>query len=394
MSTMSNSASSASRGRKGRFATFWQRVTDGFALHELWGQFKSEAKASYRLYSADVDWHDIEGASSSKLVRYFRSAWALFQAMLMKLSPARRVLLLAAIVFLFFHPSFRLDADAPRSEVNLAPVGVVILFVLLAVELADRVTMKRDLEIAREIQEWLVPEHPPNVPGLDIAFATRPQNTVAGDYFDAFIRPVPLADSKAQPLLVAVADVAGKSIPAALLMATFQASLHTLTATSATLDEVVNNLDRYCRAHSLDGRRFTTAFLAELHTDTREMIYVNAGHNHPILRRASGEIERLDVGGPPFGIPAFSEDRDRFPLGRIQLRPGDVLLAFTDGLVEAINESEQEYGEARLLANFQSRTAQSAAETLQRIMNDVNSFVGNARQYDDITALILRVQTG
>ena len=391
MSSISNS-STASRGRKGRFGTFWERITDGFALHELWGQFKSEAKASYRLYSADVDWHDIDGKSSGKLGRFFRSAWALFQAMLMKLSPARRVLLLIAIVLLAFQPSLRFEASR-EAEVHLAAVGVAILFVLLAVELADRVTMKRDLEIAREIQEWLVPENPPEVPGLDIAFATRPQNTVAGDYFDAFVRPVPAATSEAQPLLVAVADVAGKSIPAALLMATFQASLHTLTATSATLDEVVTNLDRYCRAHSLEGRRFTTAFLAELHIDTREIVYVNAGHNHPILRRATGQIERLDIGGPPFGISAFPEDRVRYPSGRIQLRPGDVLFIFTDGLVEAVNQAEEEYGEARLIASFQSVVVESAAETLHRIMNDVNAFVGSARQYDDITALVLLVQT-
>src|SRR5262245_45934528 len=391
MSSISNS-SMASRRQKVRIRAFWERVTDGFELHALWGQFKSEARASYRLYSADVDWHDIDGKSSGKLGRFVRSAWALFQAMLMKLSPARRVLLLAAILLLTLQPSFHFDA-ARTAEVHLAPLGVVILFVLLAVELADRVTMKRDLEIAREIQEWLVPENPPEVPGLDIAFATRPQNTVAGDYYDAFVRPVPVADLKVQPLLIAVADVAGKSIPAALLMATFQASLHTLTATSATLDEVVTSLDRYCRAHSLEGRRFTTAFLAELHIDTREFVYVNAGHNHPILRRASGEIERLDIGGPPFGIPAFPEDGARYNLGRTQLRPGDVLFTFTDGLVEAINEMEEEYGEARLMANFQSRIVESAAETLHRIMNDVNAFVGNARQYDDITALVLRVQT-
>src|SRR4029077_665875 len=127
------------------------------------------------------------------------------------------------------------------------------------------------------------------VAGIDIAFATLPQNTVAGDYYDAFLRTVPVQGSGRQPLLVGVADVAGKSVPAALLMATFQASLHALTATSATLDEIVMGLDRYCRAHSLDGRRFTTPFLAETDIETHEMLYVNAGHNAPILRRASGK---------------------------------------------------------------------------------------------------------
>src|SRR5215470_3337638 len=146
MSSISNS-STASRGRKGRFGTFWERVTDGFALHELWGQFKSEAKASYRLYSADVDWHEIEGKSRGKIGRSLRAAWALFQAMLMKLSPARRVLLLAAIVLLLFQPSVRLGRDR-QAEIHLEGLGVVILFVLLTIELADRVTMKRDLEIA------------------------------------------------------------------------------------------------------------------------------------------------------------------------------------------------------------------------------------------------------
>src|SRR5215475_11625624 len=102
MFSHSRSASSSSQKAKGRVATFWDRVTDGFELHQLWGQFKSEAKASYRLYSADVDWRDIEGQSRGKISRYFRSAWALFQALLMKLTPARRVLLLVAIVLLLF----------------------------------------------------------------------------------------------------------------------------------------------------------------------------------------------------------------------------------------------------------------------------------------------------
>ena len=174
--------------------------------------------------------------------------------------------------------------------------------------------MKRDLEIAREIQQWLVPDHPPSVPGVDIAFATRPQNTVAGDYYDAFLRPLPPKDSVTPPLLVVVADVAGKSVPAALLMATFQASLSALAATPVTLDEIVVGLDRYCRAHSLEGRRFTTAFLAEIDPKTREMIFVNAGHNDPILRRASGQVERLSTGGPPFGLPLFSERKSSLPI--------------------------------------------------------------------------------
>lgn len=371
-----------------RLRGFWNRVTDGLRVGELWGQFKSEAKAGYGLYSGDVDWEPID-QEKSKFKRVRLSAWALFQAMLMKLSPARRVLLLIAVVLVMVNPDFRFG----RGEIDFgfAWVGTVILFVLLALELGDRVTMKRDLEIAREIQQWLVPSEPPRVPGVDIAFATRPQNTVAGDYYDAFLRPRLEATPKPPSLLIVVADVAGKSVPAALLMATFQSGLRTLSATPAALDEIVIGLDRYARAHSLEGRRFTTAFLAELDPETREMRYVNAGHNDPILRRASGQIERLSSGGPPFGIPLFSDTEIAYASGTVQLAPGDLLFIFTDGVAEAINESGEEFGESRIILAITSSPNEPAQAILDRVMGGVNSFVGYARQHDDITALVLRI---
>ncbi len=377
------------RGRKfRRMRAFWERVTEGLKLQQLWGQFVSETKASYRLYSADVDWEEV-GRGRTRFRRLMRSVWAMFLAMLMKLSPSRRVILLVAIVLLVFNVRYK---QGP-SEVgfNTSILGVVLLFLLLAMELADRVTMKRDLEIAREIQEWLVPSHPPSVAGADMAFATRPQNTVAGDYYDAFARPQSANPSGVSPLLMAVADVAGKSVPAALLMATFQASLRALAATPATLAEIVTGLDRYCRAHSLEGRRFTTAFVAQVDLSTHEMMYVNAGHNDPILQRASGAIERLSVGGPPFGLPLFSDTETIYRIGRAPLFPGDVLVIFTDGVVEAVEDSGAEFGEARLLGSIQSAASGSAGETLRRIMTDVNNFVGYARQQDDITCFVLRV---
>ncbi|MGD0956952.1 MAG: PP2C family protein-serine/threonine phosphatase [Candidatus Acidiferrales bacterium] len=388
MAAGTNIAQKKSRRRSARVRAFWGRVTEGMELQQLWGQFVSEAKASYGLYSKDVDWEEI-GQERSRFKRFRRSVWAMFVAMLMKLSPSRRVLLLAAVVFLLLN--VRLGREGTEFSFNLGGLGVVILFVLLALELADRVTMKRDLEIAREIQQWLVPASPPSVPGVDIAFATRPQNTVAGDYYDAFLRPLPSGDSGTQPLLIAVADVAGKSVPAALLMATFQASLRALAATPVTLDEIVTGLDRYCRAYSLEGRRFTTAFLAEVNTATHEMLYVNAGQNNPILRRASGEIERLAAGGPPFGLPLFTESEVSYGSGRVQLQPGDLLFIFTDGVVEAIDGAGAEYGEARLVPCIQNAPPESASATLKRAMADVNAFVGYARQHDDITCLVLRI---
>jgi phosphoserine phosphatase RsbU/P len=373
--------------RRRRVHNFWTRVTEGLEIEQLWGQFKSEARTGYDLYSQDVDWDTI-GREQKKWKRPLLAAWALFQAMLMKLSPARRVLLLIAV---FFWVQVEIPSGPHSVSFHFAWIGTVIFFVLLALELADRVTMKRDLEIAREIQQWLVPENPPVVAGIDIAFATRPQNTVAGDYYDAFVRPASAGDLISHPLLVVVADVAGKSVPAALLMATFQASLRALSATPASLDEIVTGLDRYTRAHSLEGRRFTTAFLAEIDPATREMRYVNAGHNAPVLRRSSGQIERLESGGPPFGLPLFAEKEVAYPSGRTRLEPGDLLFIFTDGVAEAVSESGNEYGESRLIACLQSGASGTAGEILNRVMADVNAFAAQARQHDDITCLALRV---
>jgi sigma-B regulation protein RsbU (phosphoserine phosphatase) len=371
---------------RGRLRAFWQRVTEGLELQQLWGQFKADAKEGYGLYSRDVDWEAVRQKKALK--KAFHAVWALFQAMLMKLSPARRVLLLIAMALIIFNPEFH-SSDGHVSF-NLQGLGATILFLLLALELADRVTMKRDLEIAREIQSWLVPATAPSFSGVDIAFATRPANTVAGDYYDAFVRSgVPASEAPSAEdarLLVVVADVAGKSVPAALLMATFQASLRALAATPSSLLDLIAGLNRYACAHSLGGLRFTTAFLGEWNPGTRTLAYVNAGHNPPLLRHVSGQIERLEVGGLPLGI-----DLERsYESGSATLDPGDLLLIYTDGVIEAFNVDDVEYGELRLRSLLLAIPPESAAETLKRLLGDVDNFVGPARQHDDVTCLVLR----
>ena len=369
--------------------SFWQRVSEGISVQQLWGQFAAEARASYGLYSREVDWQPVEGEPGWK--RFWRVSHTLFWAMMLKLSPARRVFFLIALVLVFLG-LFNLRLFGWPRELYIALAAGSLLF-LLALELADRVTMKRDLEIAKEIQRWLVPSVPPLIPGLDIAFITRPANTVAGDYYDAFLRPAPDGMGPAgnpttlpsQRLLLVVADVAGKSVPAALLMATFQASLHTLAKASKPLPDLVEGLNGYACAHSVGGLRFTTAFLADLEPTGRALTYVNAGHNPPILRRASGQIERLEAGGLPLGIAPGAQHS----YGNVTLNRGDLLVIFTDGVVEAENARGEEYGESRLL-ELLSSTPGGARDDLNRLMSSVDTFVGAARQHDDITCLILR----
>src|SRR5271165_6957022 len=214
---------SAAQPRFRRTHEFWQRVSEGHNLDILWGEFAADARASYGFYGKDVDWEQMKGMPQWR--RPLHIAKQFFWALALKLSPARRVLLVLALVFLAISSLTFHANEHTAFEIDLRLIAGVLLLVLLSLELADKVIMKRDLEIAREIQNWLVPSLPPEVPGGEIAFATRPQNSVAGDYYDAFYPTVSAAEGG--KLMLVIADVAGKSVPAALLMATMQASLRT-----------------------------------------------------------------------------------------------------------------------------------------------------------------------
>ena len=356
-----------------RVRNFWQQISEGRQIDELWSQFTADARASYGFYMREVDSEELR--IDRGFNRWFRIAKTLFWSLLMKMTPARRVLLLVAFVMLVMSG---LNAFDVRFEI----VAAGLFLLLLSLELADKVTMKRDLEIAREIQTWLVPSQPPEVAGANIAFATRPQNSVASDYYDAFY-PNP---EDRERLMVVIADVAGKSVPAALLMATLQASLRTIAGEVVPLADLVARLNRYSCAHSLNGLRFTTAVLSEYNPISRCLTYVNAGHNAPILRRANGTLETLEVGGLPLGI----ETGEKYETASLELKPGDALIFFTDGVVEAFNESGEEFGNERWLSAIRNLPDWDAQQTLQFLMKRVDEFAGATRQSDDITCLVFR----
>jgi sigma-B regulation protein RsbU (phosphoserine phosphatase) len=353
----------------------WRKLTAGMEIQDLWSQFKSEAHASSRLYKQDVDWHAVQAQKSWR--QPFKIFGFLFVGILSKLSPPRRVFLLFNLIlatlsvvgvsFLFI---------TREVELLAAFIGMLILVVMV---LGDHVAMKRDIEIAREIQRWLVPRVPPDVPGVDIAFATRPANTVAGDYYDAFRRP------GEGPLLIAVADVSGKSVPAAMLMANFQASLRALAGAPSSLSELVTDLNRLACGNNLNGRRFTTAFLAELNPTSGQLSYLSAGHNPPVLLRLDGTVDRLKSESIPLGI----ELNEKYKARTTFLQPNELLVIYTDGVTEARNERGEQFGEARLLSMLQPRLEERASATLAGIMKNLDDFVGTADQHDDITCLVV-----
>ena len=370
---------------KGKARRFWHRVSEGLALNQLWSQFEKDARSSYRFYSAGLDQMQPE---RSRFRRVWRTAKALFWAILEKLTPARRVLVLLGLILLFI-PSVGVsytkgDNTVEIHEFDLHVWGGMLLLLVLLLELADRVVMKRDLEIAKDIQAWMLPGAPLQIPGYQIAYATRPANTVAGDYYDVILRPG--REPSADRILFVVADVAGKSIPAAMVMATFQASLRTLSTGGSALAGLVTGVNRYTCSNSQGGARFTTAFFAELDPATGDLVYINAGHNVPILRKRLGTVERLEVGGIPIGIFADS----LYQVGTTRLEAGDWLVIFTDGVVEAENAKREEYGEPELMRLVDRESGAAPAELLRRLWAELDVYVGNTPQHDDITCLLLK----
>lgn len=354
-------------------------------MRQLWSQFVKDARSSYRFYSAGLSERQ---AGQPRRQRVWYIIKALFWAIIEKLSPARRVLVLLGLILLFLPAGGFTYGDKAGevhvSEFDMHVWGGLLILIVLLLELADRVVMKRDLEIAKDIQTWLLPGTPLQIPGYGIAYATRPANTVAGDYYDVILRPgATLSEDR---VLFVVADVAGKSIPAAMLMATFQASLRTLSNSRVALAQVVANLNRYACSNSQGGARFTTAFLAELDPATGELVYVNAGHNVPILRRRSGVVERPEVGGIPIGVLADAI----YEVGTTRLDTGDWLVIFTDGVVEAVNATGEEYDEPRLVRAVDRGAGSPPAELLHGLLAQLDVFVGNTPQHDDMTCLLLQ----
>ncbi len=367
------------RRRPTAINNFWKRLSDGLEVQQLWNQFRTEARSSYDFYSQDVDLSELKKGRGIGFAMRVAKAW--FWSIVMKLSPSRRVALVLALLLAAIG-DFRFSIGTNDVDLDFQPLSFLLLLVLLVLELSDRVTMKRDLQIARDIQRWLSPETAPRVPGVDVSFTTRPANTVSGDYYDAF-----LLDEEGKRLLIVVADVAGKGVPAAILMASLQGCLHSCARDFAEPLPLVERLNEFTCSRSLDGQRFTTAFLAELDVESRVLRYVNAGHELPVLRRTDGRIERLETGGLPLGVVRHTTHQS----GTITLEPGDLLFVFSDGLLDAQNEEGAEFGDGRVVDAIRVMSSHNAEGAIRTMIERVDAFSGETRRDDDITCLALRV---
>jgi len=236
---------------------------------------------------------------------------------------------------------------------------------------------EEELKRAREIQQMLLPNKLPQLPGAQISGAWQPAREVSGDYFDV----IQLDEKRVG---ICVGDVAGKGITAALLMANLQASFRAFATADATPQVVCTKLNKFLCANIATGK-FVSFFYAVLDAEKRTLVYENAGHCPGLLIRENGEIESLRGGGAVLGALPDWVYRDY----AVQLQPGDKLLLWTDGITEAENAQLEEFGEERLLEAARARDA-TALDTQRAIMQGVTAFCGGNFR-DDATLLVLRV---
>jgi serine phosphatase RsbU (regulator of sigma subunit) len=248
---------------------------------------------------------------------------------------------------------------------------------LAEVEQADRI-MQRDLNQAAEIQRGMLPDKAPQVDGADVAGFNAACRTVGGDYYDFFTHP-------GGAIGLALGDVSGKGMPASLMAMALHARVQVLAEEPGDLAAFMTRLNK-ATCVKCPSNRFITFFFCRLDARTGNLAFANAGHNPPVIVRASGKAEMLEGGGPPLGILSMAPYSEM----RAQLEPGDVLAIYSDGVTEASNAAQEEFGEERLIDVLSRRRAEPAAAMVQAVTEALTEFAAGAPQADDITLVIAK----
>ena len=382
--------SSADRARE-----WFDTYTRDLSAEDLQRLFTHDTRDAYRFFSRGLDEDRIAQLPWWKQLAI--RTRQVFVAFTLKLPPARRALYLGSLAIAllgliklfrgfavvdlpFGTPFFQIAVLVPSWANGTLALLVSLLMVnlLVLLEVADRLSLKGELEVAREIQLAMLPSGTYTSGDIEICGTTRPANTVGGDFYDV----LPLADGR---VILAVGDVAGKGSPAALLMALLLAMLRTLVDEALEPEPLITRLNAQIWRHS-PGSRFITIFYAVYTPATGALTYVNGGQNPPLIRRADGSYERL----PATGIALGMFDRSTYTAVDTRIEPGEMLVLYSDGITEAENPEGQPLEEPGLQAILDSHPDEAPAQLGTHIIKAVERHAQASRFADDLTILILR----
>jgi serine phosphatase RsbU (regulator of sigma subunit) len=378
-----------------RVRDLFENYTRDFSSEDLQRLFTHDTRDAYRFFARGLDEDAYAGLPWWKRVPL--RVREIFIAFTLKLPPARRALYIGAllvalvgIIRLFRgFGSVEIPFGVPFIQVAVfVPIWadgtlalIVSLFLvnlLVLLEVADRLSLKGELEVAREIQLAMLPRGTYRVADIEVCGITRPANTVGGDFYDVLT----LRDGR---VIVTLGDVAGKGSPAALLMALLLAVLRTLVDEELEAPALVERLNVQISRHS-PASRFITLFYAVYTPATGALTYVNAGQNPPLLRRAGGRYERLGATGVALGMFEHS----RFEAVDTALAPGDALILYSDGITEAEDPQGQPFEESGLEQVIEASDGAGPAELAARVLAAVARHARDSRFTDDLTILALQ----
>lgn len=381
--------------RANQLTDFFDSYTKGLKAEDLQRLFTHDTRDAYRFFTRGSEsealkrlpWHQ----------RIVAEVRILFLAFTMKLSPARRVVFGAALLFAMVG-LFDLFRGFGIIEIARFPFGVtvglpgplfrtgtwpllfafVLMNLLVLLEVADRLSLKNDLEIARDIQQAMLPSGLYSAPGVETYGTSRPANTVGGDFFDI----LPLDDGR---LVVAVGDVAGKGSPAALLMALLLAILRTLVDEKLEPAELVTRLNVQVCRHA-PSSRFITLFYSVYQPATGELTYVSAGHMPPLILRRDGRVDRLSDGGIALGM----FDGSTYVTGQTVIQQDELIAIYSDGITEAESPAGVPFDEIGLETALKTNRRSSLSAIGAAVERAVEQHTDARRFSDDLTILLLR----
>ena len=354
---------------------FSKLYSSALSLREIEGLIKRDAPGIYEFYLRDVKQAGRDAHPFSRGVNFVGS---LFMAFLLKLTPARRMFYsLALFVFIY---GFLVGSWI------WGVLGFLALNLLLAFELADKLTARDDLEVAREIQMGLMPRNAPEDTPFDIACYSEAAREVGGDYYD-FIQPAQPADTT----LIVIGDVSGKGMGAALYMVQVKAILRNLISQHERPHEILTTLNTQLKQILRQGSFFTVS-IASVNAKP-ELTLCRAGHMPLIHYQHECKTCREVVpGGIGIGLPDHGRFAELLEETTVPFAPGDVLLFYTDGLVETMNTSKVEFDDFRLKQLIEANAAKPAREIQNAILSALARFRGAAPPLDDITLIVMKVK--
>ncbi len=318
-------------------------------------------------------------ARMGRVRRFIVRVFWLVRSLLMKLTPARRILLALALLMLM--PTVHIGGNVDfRIDLQHPLLSAILIVIVLMLELKDKLVARNELVAGRAVQLALMPPATPDVPGWDVWLYTQPANDVGGDLIDHL-----RIDDRRHG--IALGDVAGKALPAALLMVKLQATLRALVPLHTTLDTLGAGVNRILHRDGLPNRFATLVYLILTEGDGA-VRYLNAGHLPPlVMRHETGEtIEELTGGSIAFGFIAEASFVER----HVDLAPGDTLVAVSDGVVEAMNGDGDFFGDDRLRAALAAAAGLSSQVRGEAVLDALRTFVGRAKPHDDVSVVVVR----